>query len=68
MGTVTRSQNLERKILITENFRYRKLLSKKLPNQKLISTVEILFDKNTNLSINEICKQMNISRKHLNNL
>ena len=62
------AKTLNEKFLITENFLYQKLLSNKLPNQKLISTIEILFDKNTNLSINEICKQMNISRKHLNNL
>jgi len=62
------AKTLNEKFLIAENFLYRKILSNKLPNQKLISTIEILFDKNTNLSINEICKQMNLSRKHLNNL
>lgn len=62
------AKTLNEKFLITENFLYRKLLSNKLPDQKLISTIKILFDKNTNLTINDICKQMNISRKHLNNL
>lgn len=62
------AQSLNEKFLFVENFLYRKLLTNKLPNKKLISTIEILLDNRTNLSINEICKQFNISRKHLNNL
>lgn len=60
--------SLNEKFLIIENFLYRKLLTNKLPNKKLISTIEILLDNKMNLSINAICKQLNISRKHLNNL
>lgn len=56
------------KFLITENFLYRKLLTNKLPNTKLINTVEILCQKNPELSITDLCKQFNISRKHLNYL
>ena len=59
---------LNEKFLLIENFLYRKLLTNKLPNKKLISTIEILLDNKVNLSITEICKQLNISRKHLNNL
>jgi len=59
---------LNEKFLIIENFLYRKLLTSKLPNKKLISTFEILLNNERNLSINEICIQQNISRKHLNNL
>ncbi len=62
------AQSLNEKFLFVENFLYRKLLTNKLPNKKLISTIEILLENRTNLSINEICKQFNISRKHLNNL
>jgi AraC-like DNA-binding protein len=62
------AKTINEKLLITENFLYRKLLYNKLPSQKLIATIEILFDKNTNLSITDICKKFNISRKHLNNL
>ena len=62
------AQSLNEKFLFVENFLYRKLLTNKLPNKKLISTIEILLDNRTNLSINEICKQFNISRKHLSNL
>jgi AraC-like DNA-binding protein len=62
------AQSFSEKFLIVENFLYRKLLTNKLPNKKLVSTIEILLDNRTNLSINEICKQLNISRKHLNNL
>ena len=62
------AKSLNEKFLIIENLLCRKLLTNKLPNIKLISTVEILLDKKINLSINEICKQLSISRKHLNNL
>jgi len=62
------AKSLDVQLLIVENFLYRKLLTNKLPNKKLISTVEILLNNKVNLSINEICKQLNISRKHLNNL
>ena len=62
------AKSLNEKFLIVENFLYRKLLTNKLPNKKLISTIEILLDNKVNLSINEICNQLNISRKHLNNL
>jgi len=62
------AKSLDVQLLIVENFLYRKLLTNKLPNKKLISTIEILLNNKVNLSINEICKQLNISRKHLNNL
>lgn len=62
------ANTLNEKLLIVENFLYRKLLANKLPNKKLISTIGILFDNKVNLSISEICKQLNISRKHLNTL
>lgn len=62
------AKSLNEKFLIVENFLYRKLLTNKLPNKKLISTIEILLDNQETLSISEICKQLNISRKHLNNL
>jgi len=62
------AKSLNEKFLIIENFLYRKLLTNKLPNEKLISIVEILLNSKVNLSITEICKQLNISRKHLNNL
>lgn len=59
---------LNEKFLIIENFLFRKLLVNKIPNKKLISTVEILLNNQRNFSISDICKQQNISRKHLNNL
>lgn len=62
------AKSLNEQFLIVENFLYRKLLTNKLPNKKLISTIEILLDNQANLSITEICKQQNISRKHLNHL
>ena len=39
-----------------------------MPNKKLIHTIEILLNNTMNLSINEICTSLNISRKHLNHL
>lgn len=62
------AKSLNEKFLIIENFLYRKLLANKLPNKKLIATIDILLDKNTNQSISQICRQLCISRKHLNNL
>jgi AraC-like DNA-binding protein len=62
------AQSLNEKFLIVENFLYRKLLTNKLPNKKFISTIGILLDNRKIISINEICKKFNVSRKHLNNL
>lgn len=56
------------RFLIVENFLYRKLLTNKFPNQKLISSIEILLSNTGALSIHQICHKLNISRKHLNNL
>ena len=52
--------------MLTENFLYRKLLTTKIPNEKLISSSELLLKSRENNSIHEICQQHNISRKHLN--
>ena len=62
------AKTMNEKFLVIENFLYRKLLRNKLPNQKLVSTIDILLNNKLNLSIDEICKQQNISRKHLNHL
>jgi AraC-like DNA-binding protein len=62
------AKTLSEKFLLIENFLYRKLLTNKSLNQKFISTVEIVCNGKGNLSINGICSQLNISRKHLNNL
>jgi AraC-like DNA-binding protein len=62
------AQTLSIKFQIIENFLYRKLLTKKQPDKRLISTIALLLNNPANSSINEICKQQNISRKHLNHL
>lgn len=62
------ADSLTEQFLIIENFLYRKLLTNKFPNQKLISTVEILLSKSNPISINQICNKLKISRKHLNHL
>ena len=62
------ADSLTEQFLIIENFLYRKLLTNKFPNQKLISTIEILLSKSNPISINQICNKLKISRKHLNHL
>lgn len=62
------AKSMSEQFLIIENFLYRKLLTNNLPHKKPISTIEMLLAKNCNFSINQICTQLNISRKHLNNL
>jgi AraC-like DNA-binding protein len=60
------SGTINQKFLITENFLYRKLLKNKIPSVKLISSIDLLFKNKENISIAAICRQHNISRKHLN--
>ena len=60
------SKTINEKFLVTENFLYRKLLINKIPNWKLISSIDLLSKTKANISIKEICQQHNISRKHLN--
>jgi len=62
------AKSLNEQFLTVENLLYSKLVSTKLPNKKLLSTVDILLNGSQNVSINEICNKLNISRKHLNHL
>lgn len=62
------AKSITEQFLLIENFLYRKLLTNKFPNQKLISTIEILLTNKSPLSINQICNKLKISRKHLNHL
>lgn len=61
-------RSINEKFLIIENYFYRKLLSNKIPDKKYFAIFRSLFASKNNLSVNEICKQQNISRKHLNHL
>jgi AraC-like DNA-binding protein len=54
------------KIRITEKFLFLHLSARKMPNERLLGSVDLLFRNGENLSIVEICKQHRISRKHLN--
>ncbi len=54
--------------MIVENLLYRKLLSNNLPDKNHLRKISVLLDNKNNLSVNEICKEQNISRKHLNEL
>lgn len=56
------------KVLISENFLYRKLLKNKLPNEKLLTATDHILRSKADLSVEEICKKTGVSRKHLNNL
>lgn len=60
------AQTLNEKILLTENFLYRKLLADKMPNERLLAEIDKVFQENNYTSISTICQQFNISRKHLN--
>lgn len=62
------AKSLNEKFFLIENFLYRKLLANRQPSKKLISTIDLLLNNKANLSISNICKQLNISRKHLNDL
>jgi AraC-like DNA-binding protein len=62
------SKTVAEKFLITENFLCQKVLANKIPNRKLISSIELLFKSSVTISIAAICQQYNISRKHLNYL
>ncbi len=60
------SKTIPEKILIAEKFLYRKLLANKIPNEKLLSSVDRALKNKENISIEAVCTQHNISRKHLN--
>ncbi len=60
------AQTIQEKFLLTENFLYRKLLGHKMPNDKLIASIDLLLKGNAPISIAAICRQYNISGKHLN--
>lgn len=60
------TETVNEKFLITENFLYRKLLTAKIPNGKLVSSVDSLFKSKSPVSIAAICRQHAISGKHLN--
>ena len=60
------SETVAGKFIITENFLFRKLLTNRIPSGKLIASIDSLSRTSASVSIKGICKQHNISRKHLN--
>lgn len=60
------AKTISEKFILTEYFLCRNLLATKIPNEKLISSIELLLKTKENNSIREICQKYNISRKHLN--
>ena len=59
---------LNEKFLVVENVLYRKLLVNRLPNRKLLNAVDFLLQREGATSIESICKEFNVSRKHLNTM
>ncbi len=62
------AETFKEKLLITENFLYRKLLIDKVPNSKLITAASYLLNYSENISVESVCKKTGVSRKHLNML
>lgn len=60
------AETVMEKILLTENFLYRKLLADKMPKEKLLIEIDKAIQENNYTTITSICRQFNISRKHLN--
>jgi len=60
------AKTIDEKILITEVFLQRSLLTRNTPNEKLAASVDLLLKSKEQLAIQEVCRQHNISRKHLN--
>lgn len=60
------ARNIPQMFRVAEKFLYQKLVTHKLPNGKLAAAVDVLFRTKQNVSINDVCRQHNISRKHLN--
>jgi AraC-like DNA-binding protein len=59
---------IEEKMAVTEKFLYREYLAHKMPNEKLVNAVDSILSTKEQVPIKNICKEFNISRKHLNNL
>jgi AraC-like DNA-binding protein len=59
---------LQQQYHLVEKFLLKRLIKQKEPNKKLTATIEMLFSKDNTFSVDQICRQLNISRKHLNHL
>ena len=57
---------INEKFLLAENFLYRKLLANSTPNYKMVDAISTSLKNNPNTPISQVCRQYNISRKHLN--
>lgn len=62
------ASNIHEKFLLIENFLYRKLLTNRFINQKMVDCAELLLNGTSQMTIHQISKQMHISRKHLNHV
>lgn len=62
------AKNLIQQVRIVEGFLFQKINKAKLPSEKLLNSVDLLFSETCHLSIQQICTHLNISRKHLNEL
>lgn len=62
------ADTIKEKFLITEVFLYQKLLKNSMPHGKLLAAANQLLNHTDNQPIEKICRQIGVSRKHLNTL
>jgi AraC-like DNA-binding protein len=55
-------------VLLVENFLYRMLLHNRNPSVELLSYTREVLQRNSNVSIQQVCNHLGVSRKHLNQL
>ncbi len=62
------TKNMNQQVRIVEHFLFQKISKATLPSKKMLNSIDLLFSETRHLSIQQICSQLNISRKHLNDL
>jgi AraC-like DNA-binding protein len=60
------AKTINEKMLVTENFLLRNFLQNKITDGRLLTSVDAVFSLKKNLSVDYLCRQHRISRKHLN--
>lgn len=60
------AQTTEEKFRLAENMLQRRILGSTIPQGRLVASIEEMFARRQAVSIQEICRQNAISRKHLN--
>ncbi|MES2110163.1 MAG: helix-turn-helix domain-containing protein [Bacteroidota bacterium] len=60
------AETINEKLLVTENFLLRSLLTARMPNERMLNSIDSKLKRRENTPVAEICRYHNISRKHLN--